>query len=292
VDYPEGQSLLHLIAAYPAEAPHSNGKTLAELYRSELDPGIASWSVNRYTGFSSTEELRWEAAGSSTAGAVRIDRYVLHHSTYLEMPLLHIHNDGGHPRGAILWLSLDGKVSQKDWPQVSKLLSDGYELFSFDFRGLGETRMNYQIDDSGNSNRAPDQFDDAYVNPLGSILGDYVYNSLLTGRPYFLQLMDDLKIAELFVRSRNPGASPESITLVATGEAYTLAVRFKEIDPQVAILPPESSAILNWSTLLAQGREQWPIAFLLPSGATIRHHIRPVLDMSSTKDGRGRTAVR
>lgn len=269
VDHPEGQSLLHFIAAYAAETSQRNGKTLAELYRSELDPDIASWTVNRYRGLSSPRELCWEAVGSSTVGSVRIDRYVLHHSTYLEMPLLHFHNNGNHPRGAILWFSLDGKAARKDWPRISRLISDGYEVFSFDFRGLGETRMNYRVDASDNSNPAKDNFDDEYVNPLGSVLGDYVYNSLLTGRPYFFQMMDDIKIAELFVRSRNPRPWQEPLTLAATGEAYTVAMRFREIDPQVKILAPESASTLNWSTLVVQGREQWPIAFLLPSGAAI-----------------------
>jgi hypothetical protein len=269
VDYPEGQSLLHLISSYFAEAPHRNGKTLAELYRSELDPDIASWTVSRYAGFSSTGELRWEAVGTSTAGSVQIDRYVLHHSAFLEMPLLHIHNQGSHPKGAILWVSLDGKVSQRDWPRIAALLREGYELLSFDFRGLGETRMDYRIADSDNSTLTRDNFDEAYVNPLGSVLADYVYNSLLTGRPYFLQILDDLKIAELFVRSRNSTKAQEPLTLAASGQAYTLAVRFREIDPRVKIMAPESATILNWSELVAQGREQWPIAFLLPSGASI-----------------------
>lgn len=269
VDYPEGQSLLRLIAAYRAEASHRNGQSLAAMYRSELDPNIASWTVNRYTGFSPTREVRWEAVGSSTAGSVKIDRYVLHHSTYLEMPLLHIHNDGNHPKGAILWFSLDGKVSQKDWPRISRLISEGYEVFSFDFRGLGETRMNYRVDTSDNSIPTRDNFDVAYVNPLGSVLADYVYNSLLTGRPYFFQMLDDLKIVELFARSRNPGAPRELLTLAATGEAFTVAVRFKETDPHVKTLALEPSTILNWSTLVTQGQEQWPIAFLLPSGANL-----------------------
>jgi hypothetical protein len=269
VDYPEGHSLLHLIAAYPAQASHRNGKTLAEIYRSELDPDIESWTVDHYAGASSPRELRWEEVGSSTAGAIRIDRYVLHHSTYLEMPILHIHSDGNHPRGAILWFSLDGKVSPRDWPRISTLIKDGYELFSFDFRGLGETRMNYRVDASDNSSAARDNFDDAYVNPLGGVLADYVYNSLLTGRPYFLQMMDDLKIAELFIRNRNPDIPRGPLTLAATGEAYTVAIRFKEIDPQVRILTPESASTLNWSTLVGKGQEKWPIAFLLPSGATI-----------------------
>ena len=273
VDYPESRTLLQFIAAYSAEASHGNRKTLAELYRSELDPDIASWTVSRYEGFSPPRELRWEALGSTTAGALHIDRYVLHHSAYLEMPLLHFHNDSNHPKGAILWFSLEGKASQKDWPQICKLINDGFEVFSFDFRGSGETRMNYRTSSPDAPNPAQDNFqgetDAPYVNPLDSVLADYVYNSLLTGRPYFLQMMDDLEIAELFIRNRDPHLPPQPVTLAATGEAYSLAIRFQEVDPQVAILTPESPSILNWSTLVAQGREQWPIAFLMPSGATI-----------------------
>jgi hypothetical protein len=100
-------------------------------------------------------------------------------------------------------------------------------------------------------------------------MADYVYNSLLTGRPYFLQMMDDLKIVELFIRSLNSRFPREPLTLVATGEAYSLAVRFQEVDPEVSILKQESALVLNWSALVAQGQEQWPIAFLMPSGAFI-----------------------
>ncbi|HUD15425.1 MAG TPA: acetylxylan esterase [Terracidiphilus sp.] len=269
VDYPEGKTLLQLIADYSAEAPYRNRKTLAELDRSEQDPDVAAWAVRPYAGFAPPMELRWEARGSTTAGTVHIDRYLFHHSTYLEMPLLHFHSEAGQPRGAILWFSLDGKASEKDWPQISRLVSDGYEVFSFDFRGLGETRMNYRVDYSDASSPALSNFDQAYVNPRGSVLADYVYNSLLTGRPYFLQLMDDLKIAELFVRNRDPHQPPQPLTLAASGEAYTLAIRFQEIDPHVTILTSDVAPILNWTALAAQGQEQWPIAFLMPSGATL-----------------------
>ncbi len=269
VDHPESKTLLHFIAAYSAEVSHRNRNTLAELDRSEQDPDVGSWAVRPYAGFAPPGELRWETTGTSTAGTVHIDRYVLHHSTYLEMPLLHFHSEAGHPKGAILWFSLDGKASEKDWPQMSRLISDGYEVFSFDFRGLGETRMNYRVDFSDASSPAQGNFDEAYVNPRGSVLADYVYNSLLTGRPYFLQLMDDLKIAELFVRNRDPRQPPQPVALAASGEAYSLAIRFQQLDPQVTILAPASAPILNWSTLAAQGQEQWPIAFLMPSGATL-----------------------
>jgi hypothetical protein len=129
--------------------------------------------------------------------------------------------------------------------------------------------MNYRVDFSDASSPAQGNFDQAYVNPRGSVLAAYVYNSLLTGRPYFLQLMDDLKIAELFVRNREPHQSPQPLALAASGEAYSLAIRFQEVDPHVTMLTPASAPILNWSTLAAQGQEQWPIAFLVPSGATL-----------------------
>jgi hypothetical protein len=148
-----------------------------------------------------------------------------------------------------------------------KLLNDGYEVFSFDFRGMGETSMRFRADSTGAS--SPNSFDEAYVDPLNSVMADYVYNSLLTGRPYFLQMMDDLKIVELFIRSLNSGFPREPVTLAATGEAYSLAVRFQEVDPGVSILKQESAPVLNWSALVAQGQEQWPIVFLMPSGALI-----------------------
>jgi cephalosporin-C deacetylase-like acetyl esterase len=267
VDYPEGRTLPQFIAAYAMDASHRNQTTLAELYRREHDPDIGAWRVSRYEGFSSSKEVRWEAVGSATIGTAHIDRYVLHHSRYLEIPLLHFYDDSGHPKGAVLWFSLHGKASQEDWPQISKLLNDGYEVFSFDFRGLGETSMKFRVDSSSASSSKG--FDEAYVDPLDSVMADYVYNSLLTGRPYCLQMMDDLKIVELFVRSLNSRFPREPLTLAATGEAYSLAVRFQEVDPEVLILKQDSSLVLNWSALVAQGQEQWPISFLMPSGALI-----------------------
>jgi hypothetical protein len=181
------------------------------------------------------------------------------------MPLLHFYGDNGHSKGAVIWFSCHGKASQGDWPQIKKFLADGFEVFSFDFRGMGETGMKFRVDSS--SAPSPNGFDEAYVDPLGSVMADYIYNSLLTGRPYFLQMMDDLKIVELFIHSLNSKFPREPLTLDATGDAYSVAVRFKELDPEVLILKQESTRVLNWSALVAQGQEQWPIVFLMPSGA-------------------------
>jgi pimeloyl-ACP methyl ester carboxylesterase len=271
VDYTDAQPLLHFIAKNSAEGQSRNHETLAQLYRSEQDPEVSSWTVSRYTGSTPPRALRWEAIGSSTVGTLHIDRYLLHHSTYLEMPLLHFHTDGSHPKGAVIWFSLRGKATEKDWPQIANLLSDGYEVFSFDFRGLGETRMNYRARSSDDPELVKGDFDQAYVSPLSSVLAGYVYNSLLTGRPYFIQMMDDIRIAELFIRSRNvqPHLPQQPLTIAAVDDAYNLAIRFSEIDRGVTILPTKS-APTDWSTLVVQGKERWPIFLLMPSGALIK----------------------
>jgi Acetyl xylan esterase (AXE1) len=271
VDYPEAQPLLRFISKYSTEGQHRTPKTLAQLYRSEQDPQISSWTVGHYTGSAPAREVRWEAAGSSIFGTTHIDRYLLHHSTSLEMPLLHFHDEASHSRGAVIWFSLRGKATERDWPEIAKLLSNGYEVFSFDFRGMGETRMNYRARSADDPELVQGDFDDAYVSPLSSVLAGYVYNSLLVGRPYFLQMMDDIKIAKLFIRSQDTQShlSRRPLAIAASGEAYSLANRFSEIDREVTILPTKSAPILDWSNLVTKGQEQWPIAFLMPSGALV-----------------------
>lgn len=83
--------------------------------------------------------------------------------------------------------------------------------------------------------------------------------------------MDDLKIAELFIRSKDRQSHPsrQPLAIAARGDAYSLANRFSEIDREVTILPTQFAPILDWSNLVTKGQEQWPIAFLMPSGALI-----------------------
>jgi hypothetical protein len=268
VDYTDARPLPHFIAKYSEDNQRSNQQTLAQLYKSEQDPEISSWTVSRYAGSAPPREVRWEAVGTSTVGTLHIDRYLLHHSTYLQMPLLHFHDERIHSKGTVIWLSLQGKATEKDWPQIAKLLSDGYEVFSFDFRGLGETRMSYRARSSDDPELVQGNFDQAYVSPLSSVFAGYVYNSLLTGRPYFLQMMDDLNIADLFIRNRN---TPSHLPLtIAAPDAYNIATRFSEIDRGVTVLPNKTAPVVDWSTLVTQEQEQWPIALLMPSGALIK----------------------
>jgi hypothetical protein len=82
--------------------------------------------------------------------------------------------------------------------------------------------------------------------------------------------MDDIKIAERFIQNLDSDHAGQTLTLFGVGEANILAIRFKEIDPQLVVLAPESASVPNWSTLAAHGQEQWPIAFLMPSGAILK----------------------
>jgi hypothetical protein len=268
VDYPDAQPLLRFIARYQTERQGTHRTTLAQLYRTSEDPNISSWTTSPSTGSKSPRQLQWETVGTTAFNHIHIDRYLLHHSTYLEMPLLHIHSDEKPSKGIVVWFSLYGKATEKDWPQILPLLREGYEVYSFDFRGLGETRMNYRARSEDDPELVKGNFDQAYISPLSSVLAGYVYNSLLTGRPYFLQMMDDLKIVQLFIDSRNPHPD-QPLTIAATGEAYGFAVRFQQIDRKVKIFPTPHTYTVDWSTLVNQGQEEWPVAFLMPSGSLV-----------------------
>ena len=62
--------------------------SLAGLYRSEGDPGIAKWTVvAEGAGAGAGGVIAWEAAGTSRLGDVVIDRYRVHHGEHLVIPL-------------------------------------------------------------------------------------------------------------------------------------------------------------------------------------------------------------
>ena len=269
VDFADAKPLTRFIAEFAAESTHQAHQSLAQLYASLQNPNISSWKVAEYNGSVPARELRWESRGSTTAGSIRIDRYLLHHSSMLEMPMLHLYSNELHTRRTLIWLSMCGKLTPNDWPEIQKLIGKGYDVYSFDMRGLGELRMNYRAQSPDDPNLAREDFDQAYTDPLSSVLADYVSNSLLTGRPYLFQLMDDLKVAELFIRSR-PGHANASITIAAKDDAQTLATLFSHLDESTTVLPKGDAQTIDWSTLVANGQEQWPIAYVLPSGAFLQ----------------------
>src|SRR5439155_20068020 len=124
---------------------HQPAKTLNQPYDSDLYPRINSWCVAEFRGETpGREEIRWEARGNSDFEDVTIEKYLLHHSRYLALPLLYIHKAGGSRRPALLWIGETGKATAQDWPGLAKYLDAGYDILSVDPRGLGETRMAYK----------------------------------------------------------------------------------------------------------------------------------------------------
>jgi pimeloyl-ACP methyl ester carboxylesterase len=268
LDYENARSLMDVIRDYYVEHQNKPLITLKQLYYSKLYPDINAWSVAQYQdSIPGRGEIRWEATGSAQAGNVTIDRYLLHHSRYLELPLLYIHRAGKERRPLLIWLGENGKATAQDWPNVTKYLDAGYDIISIDPRGSGETRMPYKALSEDDPALAQMDFDHAYVSPLSGVLADYVYNSLLTGRPYFLQMIEDVEIASRFAREKIDPLAEFKVTGI--GHAYTLASSVSETLPNVRLLSRPDSQITKWSDLVKEERELWPIEYLLPGGAYV-----------------------
>ena len=98
---------------------------------------------------------------------------------------------------------------------MQALIADGYDIVSFD-PGVGETRMRYTAMSIDDPTLAAQDFDRAYETPLSGVLADYVYNSLLTGRPYLLQLIETQRSPRAL--HAHPHATDMAIT--AEGDAH------------------------------------------------------------------------
>jgi hypothetical protein len=267
LDYPDARTLMAVIRAYYDEHKTRPGHTLAKEYYGDRYSGVKEWRVIESAGVPpKQEQITWEAAGSSKSNGVTIDRYTLRHSKLLEMPLLHIHKSAAGKRPFLLWFRESGKATADDWPEIKKYVDGGYDIVSFDFRGLGETRMPYTAVSPDDPALGTLDFDHAYVNSISGVLANHVYNSLLIGRPYFLQMIEDAEIASQFARQK---LGAKELAVVAPGDGYTLASSIAETLPGIKLLPQSDGKVLKWSEIVEEKLENWPIQYLLPSGAYI-----------------------
>ena len=269
LDYTDAKPLTDEIREYYKEHKSRTARTLANEYYGDKYRGVKNWQVTESAGvLPQTGEMTWEAVGSSNVEGTTIDRYLLRHSGGLEMPLLYIHKSrqksGEGKRKAALWFSENGKATAESWPEIDKDLNQGFDVVSFDFRGLGETRMPYTAVSPDDPLLGKLDFDHAYVNPISGVLANYVYNSLLTGRPYFLQMIEDAEIARRFAAQK---LHVDVAAVGATGDAYTLANAIAETLPGMSLLPEPTGKVLKWSEVVEEGRASWPIQYLLPGGA-------------------------
>ena len=258
LDHPDGRSVMDEIRDYYKAHAGTSATPLATSYYGAGYPGIAQWSERR---------VQSESAGTSTVDGVTIDKYVLRHSDGLVMPLLHLHREGAAGTRTMLWISDHGKAGAADWGAMQKLLADGYDVVTFDGRGLGETRMRYRAVSEDDPTLVAGDFDSAYVSPLSSVLADYVYNTLLTGRPYLLQMIEDVEIAARFARTH---LKASDLSITAEGDAYTLAHDAAGVLKGMRLVPNSGGRLLSWSDVVSQKREIWPVQYMLPGGAYLR----------------------
>jgi hypothetical protein len=180
------------------------------------------------------------------------------------MPLLYIHKVPDKPQKTVLWFNERGMAKSTDWPVLERFLQSGYSVASFDFRGLGETRMRYTAVSPDDPELGKLDFDHAYANSISSVLANYVYNSLLTGRSYFFQMIDDSQIAGRFATGK---LGADALAVTAPGDAYTLASAIAEIFPGIKLFPQPNATPLKWSEIVERKQEIWPIQYLVPGGA-------------------------
>jgi cephalosporin-C deacetylase-like acetyl esterase len=265
LDYPKARSILDLVREYYEQRKNDTSTTLKQLYFSG-HPAIESWPVAKYQSAVATpDEIRWELVGTSQFNHIDVDRYLIRHSQYLELPLLYIHQ-GQDRRPVLLWLGENGKVTPQDWPDVEKYLDAGYNVISIDPRGLGETRMPYKAASPDDPALAQMSDEIAYESPVSGVLADYVYNSLLTGRPYMLQMVEDVEIATRFVHEIT---GQGEFAVAGKGGAHTLASAVAETLPNVQLISQPDSQVLSWSELVKKEIELWPIEYMLPGGAYV-----------------------
>jgi hypothetical protein len=244
VDLP-GRSLMELVRDYYHENRATKALDLAALYRAGPPPTLTSW----------------EAAGTERTGDVVRDRYRLRYGDGLVMPLVHAHRAGAGPQPVRLELSYDGTQGAAESPP------DGWGVVTFDARALGENRMRYKAASIDDPELTKLDEEAAYVSPLSGVLANYAYNALLTGRPYFLELIEDAEIAGRFARERL-GASRVAVS--GRGPARTWAAAVVRAVPGIEAGPGTDPSLLDWARRVEGLQETWPIHELLPGGAYLR----------------------
>ncbi|HSD29443.1 MAG TPA: acetylxylan esterase [Vicinamibacteria bacterium] len=264
-----GRSLPELIRDFYRERRGQRVEDLDALYRAGGEPDRGAWPIVPYDGGPANRRTTWEKAGTSKAGRLAIDRYVLRHDGALVLPLLHVRDTARTPSGrVVLRVSLEGKAAALDWTAVEADLGRGDEVVSFDPRGLGETRLRYKAQSIDDEELARVDEDAAYVSPISGVLANYVYNALLTGRPYFLEVLEDAEIAVRFSRER---LGARSVSVVGSGDGQLFAEAIAAVVPGVALRPPPpGGATFSWAGAVAEMRETWPIHYLVPGGAYVR----------------------
>jgi hypothetical protein len=261
-----GRSLVDVIRDDARVHPPA-ARSIGELYRGAGHPDVRGWPMVAFTGHEPREAIAWEAVGSSRVGSAIVDRYRVHHSGGLVLPLLRVRREGAPPGDVVVRLDLGGKIRPGDWPEVEARLDEGHEVVSFDLRGTGETRMRYRAASVDDPALAPADEEAAYANPLSGVLANHVYNAQLLGRPYLFELIEDIEIAVRFARAH---LGARQVALEAPADARLLARAAASALPDVALVAPRGSEpAFTWKDAVDSGREIWPVHYLVSGGAAL-----------------------
>lgn len=265
LDFSDARSLMDDIRQYFEDHKTGVHSGLRALYYSADHPAVDKWKISEYSGVPpETGAISWQRIGEATFGDVNVDRYLLRHSHDLELPLLWIHKSSVQPRPILILLSTS---SSPGWAEFAKRIKEGYDVLAFSPRGLGDTRMPYKVESPDDPALAKMSADESYFSPISGVLADYSYNAILTGRPYFLQMIEDVEIASRFAVARL--SAGDQLAIAGLGDAFTLASAAAETLPNIRLDESSRPATIKWSELVEQKRESWPIEVLLPGGAYI-----------------------
>jgi cephalosporin-C deacetylase-like acetyl esterase len=265
LEFPNAQAMTELIKRY--YETHRPGKLpeIGQLYRDASYPGIAHWPVRAGDGGDSRHSIEWKKIRGEEFGDWQFDHYQLSHSGILRIPLIHIYSRNRRSDHLVFWIQKNGKARPEDWPALLTLLNQGLEVITFDFRGQGEDSMAFSttgVDAASGGSGAMLQYDD----PLSGVLENYIYNSMLTGRAYFLQMLEDTEIVQRFVEIR---LKPAESWVCVPGDSALLARAIVATFPEIKLHADSVPGTFVWSRAILEKMEKWPIQFLLPGGAFI-----------------------
>lgn len=266
LDFPDDKNLTDVIRDYLTDLGKTNATSIPSHYYGENYPGIKQWVIAPYPYRPVYDTIGWEKKGDYRSGDIVIEQYLLHHSGHFRIPVLFFRPAKRLAKKTILWLNLYGKAGPEHWEQMASLIHKGNNVISFDLRGTGEDCMVYEATSSDRlkfDNANPTQ---AYFNPLSSVFANYVYNSILTGRPYFLQMLEDIEIVIRF--SKEHLKIVDISVAAADSDAILLTRKVAETFPGISVSPIPHSGI-RWSSLVNEKKEIWPIHYVFPGGAYI-----------------------
>lgn len=266
LEYPNAKNLTDLIKEYFVAQKNKPVASVAARYYGKGYPDIKTWTVSEYKG-QSEGGIAWEKTNHYTFDNIQIAHYLINHSKNFQIPLLYFHSSKNANGRTVLWINLEGKAGQQNWEQISNLIKNGNNVISFDFRGTGEDRMNFEATPANDLKFAKMDSTQVYFNSLSGVFSNYIYNALLTGRPYYLQMIEDTEIVSRFAKTH---LKARTIEVTTSSDAKMLARDIVETLSDIKSKTQEDMNGIKWSEIVTSERELWPIHYLLPGGAFIR----------------------